>query len=415
MCLLVNWYLFACVWCVYKSWFPLHCNRRVPVYCLCFTCISLSLLPFILSALLSPSLSLVALRQLTHFGRVCAALPVNVHVSRMLMLAALFGELDSGCVLAAVSSVSDVFRKPLTKALDFYQAKCYWAFGSESDLIAVLNVFHEYQRVRRFAPRNLYRWSRENFVELRTLREVDELQAEIAKRLARFGMRVCRFDSTREQLSDAQRADRDMALKVILFGTFFPNFFVSSMLDEPRLDILRKAREGGSLAYRPGDIVELTGIGDIRDPRLVRDILVRAGIRDAVKEVHFEGSAVSVEFPQLDDDLVHVRGHHAGGPRRPPLQCVCDAVFVGRSMRTSLPVYGRGGGCRGGRGRGYTHESEVVRGPFSPLQVQWFPLWIDPQLAGLPSTVEINSVNSVVLDPHAMEGNGMAWCFLELV
>lgn len=168
---------------------------------------------------------------ITYLGRIMARLPVDVRVSKLIALGYVYGCLEESVIMAAAMSVKNIFNNPFRERLNAYNSKLTWADGSTSDCIAFLNVYKVWQHLRRgqqFKVQDEVQWSRRFYVQVRALRELDAMVRELRARLSREGI------DTSAPASPWAKHELALALKVILAGAFYPQYFIQVSHDEER-------------------------------------------------------------------------------------------------------------------------------------------------------------------------------------
>ncbi|CAG9134009.1 unnamed protein product [Plutella xylostella] len=169
---------------------------------------------------------------ITYLGRVMARLPLDVRVSKLIMLGHIFGCLEDTVIMAAAMSVKNIFSSPFRERLDAYNSKLTWADGSTSDCIAFLNVYKVWTHLRKqqhFKHRNgsdERSWARSFYVQVRALRELDDLVRELKLRLSREGIEAGQSPWSKSELP--------LVLKVLIAGAFYPHYFIQVGGDEQR-------------------------------------------------------------------------------------------------------------------------------------------------------------------------------------
>ncbi|XP_072756559.1 probable ATP-dependent RNA helicase spindle-E isoform X2 [Anoplolepis gracilipes] len=167
--------------------------------------------------------------KLTDLGRIMALLPLDIRITKLIMLGHVFGVLRDAIILGASMAVKDVFNMQFHSDVSSYATRRKWAYDSDSDCIATLNVYKMWQNEKANRRLTTYRaerqWAQRNGVELKTLCELDALVNEIVQRLLKFGIE----ESIGASKTIWQGTDRDFALQVILAGAFYPNYFVKRM------------------------------------------------------------------------------------------------------------------------------------------------------------------------------------------
>ncbi|XP_034834084.1 probable ATP-dependent RNA helicase spindle-E [Maniola hyperantus] len=194
---------------------------------------------------------------ITYLGRIMAKLPLDVKVSKLIMLGYIFGCLEESIIMAAGMSVKNVFSSPFRERLNAYNSKLTWADGSTSDCIAILNVYKVWNHLRQ---QNYFKqpgnsevsWARRFYVQIRSLRELDDMVKEIRMRLSREGI------DPNTRISPWNKHEQPLILKVILAGAFYPQYFVQVSTDEARERDAVKALGG----LDPRNSVYLRGFPD---------------------------------------------------------------------------------------------------------------------------------------------------------
>lgn len=161
---------------------------------------------------------------LTPLGHVMASLPLDIHMTKLIILGYIFGILQDATIIAASMSVRGLFSIGLKGTT--YQEKLYWAANSDSDNFASLNAYKVWRNdkaQRRITNGNQERqWAREKHLRLKSLREVDALVTEIMHKLRNFGIKENVDKLTWESL----HVNRILVTKIVIAGAFYPNYFV---------------------------------------------------------------------------------------------------------------------------------------------------------------------------------------------
>lgn len=172
---------------------------------------------------------------LTFLGRVMAHLPLDVHLSKFIVLGQIFSCLKDAIIMgeftmmvcrcsivlviilmvfpfklyydlsfiipfnkismfsASGCSLNKIFSTPFQERLKAYSNKLMWSDGSCSDLIALLNLYKVWEQNKRrnaFATGSGERgWIEQNYLSARALCEWQCLVKEITDRLMRLGIR----------------------------------------------------------------------------------------------------------------------------------------------------------------------------------------------------------------------------------
>ncbi|XP_047994104.1 probable ATP-dependent RNA helicase spindle-E [Leguminivora glycinivorella] len=214
---------------------------------------------------------------LTYMGRIMARLPLDVKVSKIIILGHIFGCLNDSIVMAAALSVKNVCSSPFRERLNAYNAKLTWADGSTSDCVAYLHIYKVWDRFRQqqfFKQKgnSEVAWARRFYVQLRALRELNDMVRELKHRLSREGI---------EPPKTTPWARNHLAFvhKMILAGAFYPQYFVQGSQNETReRDALREL--GG---LDPRTTVYLKNFPD-HQPGSIYAVAIRNKVHELIKE-----------------------------------------------------------------------------------------------------------------------------------
>lgn len=130
--------------------------------------------------------------------------------------------------MAAGCSLNKVFATPFQELLKAYTNKLMWADGSCSDLIALLNLYKVWEQNKR---RNAFTagsgekgWLKQNYLSGRAMAEWRTLVREITDRLIKLGIK----EIVGGQKVPLTSLESSLALKVVMCGAFYPNYFIRS-------------------------------------------------------------------------------------------------------------------------------------------------------------------------------------------
>ncbi|XP_076166049.1 tudor domain containing 9 protein spindle E isoform X1 [Ptiloglossa arizonensis] len=167
--------------------------------------------------------------ELTDLGRVMANLPVDIHLTKLIMLGHMFSVLKDTIIIAASLTVKDMFNSPFQQKLLAYNVRLSWADGSCSDCIAFMNVYKVWigekanRRITNDAAEK--KWAMRNFVQIRVLREVKALVLELTRRLEKLGIQ----ENVGVNKVVWKETERPVILKMAIAGAFYPNYFVQNV------------------------------------------------------------------------------------------------------------------------------------------------------------------------------------------
>lgn len=167
---------------------------------------------------------------LTFVGRVLGALPVDVHIGKLLLIGYTFGVLEECLVIGACLSLKSIFSKPFRQEMKAYTNKMHWAKFSSSDLIASLNAFVSWKFRKEHIGFNEpeSRWAHRNLLEYKRLKEVDLLVKELEERLKSFNIFTHRNIYKRDDLDK----ENEFVLKIVIAGAYYPSYFHTQEIEE---------------------------------------------------------------------------------------------------------------------------------------------------------------------------------------
>lgn len=173
---------------------------------------------------------------LTELGKVIANLPIDVHLSKLIVLAAAFDVVEQAIVIAACLSTNrTVVKHMYGRMLESYDNKLRWANGSFSDLFVSLDVYNEFKYYKEEQQKShewLDTFCRKKKLDERKLFEVSALVEELKGRLEQLNIEICEQPNrTRNKLED------EFLLKIAFCGAFYPNYFISQEIDP---DLVRR-------------------------------------------------------------------------------------------------------------------------------------------------------------------------------
>ncbi|CAG4957696.1 unnamed protein product [Colias eurytheme] len=270
---------------------------------------------------------------ITHLGRLMATLPIDIKMSKLIMLGYIFGCLDESVIMAAAMSVKNVFSSPFRERMNAYNSKLTWADGSTSDCVAFLNVYKVWNHLRqqqyfKQAGNTEAQWARRFYVQVRAMRELDDMVRELRNRLSREGMESANN-------TPWSKNELPIVLKVILAGAFYPQYFIQVGGDEGRE---REAvRTLGGLD--PRTTVYLRGFPDHQPPEVYA-----AAIRSVVKQhigdeprVTFDKNSRKV-YLTFDGDVGVQRDKNKGGDPTIPGQVVLPVYKAIKARHLQMPI-----------------------------------------------------------------------------
>ncbi|KOC61958.1 putative ATP-dependent RNA helicase spindle-E [Habropoda laboriosa] len=262
--------------------------------------------------------------ELTDLGRVMANLPLDIHVSKLIMLGHVFSVLKDTIIIAASLNVKDMFNNPFNQKLLAYNVRLSWATDSCSDCIAFMNVYKVWitekanRRINSDAAEK--KWAIRNFVQLRVLREVKALVTELTARLEKLGIQ----ESAGVNKVVWKEIERPFVLKLVIAGAFYPNYFIKNTAQHQLNEHAGIKLLGG---LDPSKTVYLQG-WPVRQPgllyaRRIQEIFEKNLMTSAEKiRVSFDASAhlikdiVRPELPGLRVSRIPIIIQHIKNPSR---------------------------------------------------------------------------------------------------
>ncbi|XP_036006659.1 ATP-dependent RNA helicase TDRD9 isoform X1 [Fundulus heteroclitus] len=173
---------------------------------------------------------------LTFLGRVLAHLPVNLNLGKLIVLGHVFGCLDECLIIAASLSLKSFFAIPAMQQLAGYRSRLAFARGSQSDSIAFVNAFRAWHSAKTIGqlrhPKDELSWGKENFIQIKRIREVAELYKDLKKRVSQFNMHVPE-DAPSPDPTSIHR--QKFILQIVIAGAFYPNYFFQQEIDEQQV------------------------------------------------------------------------------------------------------------------------------------------------------------------------------------
>lgn len=163
---------------------------------------------------------------ITFLGIVMAHLPLDVTLSKLIILGHMFSCLRDTVIMAAGCSLHKIFSTPFQERMKAYSNKLMWSDGSCSDLIALLNLYKVWEKNKRnnaFAVGTGEKgWIKQNYLSGRALAEWKILVKEIMERLTILGI----TETVGQRKVTLTTLESPLVLKVVICGAFYPNYFI---------------------------------------------------------------------------------------------------------------------------------------------------------------------------------------------
>lgn len=158
----------------------------------------------------------------TYLGRIMSRLPLDLRMSKLIILGYIFSVMEESIIIAAGMNVKNIFMHQ--SSVKGYSKRMYWADGSGSDGISILNAFTAWKSRKEQAGDggDMSNWTRRMSLDLKCLIDMAELIREIKDRLNKAALK---------EVSGPNRVvwssrEKTVILKVIMAGAFYPNYYV---------------------------------------------------------------------------------------------------------------------------------------------------------------------------------------------
>lgn len=182
---------------------------------------------------------------LTYAGKIMANLPIDVRLSKLILLGHAFGKLKEAIIIACGLSTKTFFTCYFKSYLESFKNKWMWSQGWMCDCISILNAYNVYEKNKLnglFMDRKeAKKWAQKNMIELDRILEVDKLKDEIERRLKELDIKCNKhisLEGIKHGVSDAYNIDdnddvvsQNLILKLIIAGAFYPNYFNAQKID----------------------------------------------------------------------------------------------------------------------------------------------------------------------------------------
>nr|CAD7262416.1 unnamed protein product [Timema shepardi] len=275
---------------------------------------------------------------ITFLGRVMARLPLDIRISRMIVLGYIFSCLNECIIMGAAMSLKNMFSCPFLQRMNAYISKLTWADGSCSDMFCFLNAYKVYEeahrtgRFKRSVNLGERNWANCFFIQLNTMKDLKSLVDELKTRLKNLGIEEIlghdRVHWAEEELP--------LVLKVVIAGAYYPNYFVrgasGGQIDEREAVKQVMGRDPYSTVYLSN--FPMNQPGELYAQSIKRVLNVCA----PKMQVFFDGSSkVYVQFPRVIKEDGDDRKMFAAIPGNVSLS-VYKAVKL-RQMNTRLAIH----------------------------------------------------------------------------
>ena len=234
--------------------------------------------------------------QLTALGKIMSNMPIDVVLTKLVCLGFAFGLLEDCVSIAACLSVNSIFYSNYNTRLETYKIKFDWSERSFCDLLTFRNIMNEFLNFnevnREFMNdhHSIENWAEANYVNYRRIIEAYSVREEIFQRLNGIGI-VQESDSSKELQPD----QRDLILKCIIAGAFYPHYFLRHKIDPSTIEVEANPYNSIVLSKLPKEgVIYARQIQD-----LFRDVSCNVDMK-------FFDRHVVVIFPKNDSQLLQL-------------------------------------------------------------------------------------------------------------
>ena len=181
--------------------------------------------------------------KVTKIGRIFADLPIDIKYSRLILLSYSLGQIEVGISLAAILSQDRTLFLNSNKCnrISLYDSKNHFCGNQNCDFIALYIAYKFWcskfksdfiddsvcfdtrlKKVNRMRYKEILSFTKENNLDLRTIKEILKVENDLKKRLALKGFYSKYFAEKPFNFIDKKSA---FILKIILAGTFYNQIF----------------------------------------------------------------------------------------------------------------------------------------------------------------------------------------------
>ena len=252
--------------------------------------------------------------KMTFVGRIMAALPVDVRISKFIVLGYIFSVLDEAIIIGAGLNIRSIFRTNPSERLVDYAHKLTWADGSGCDFMAILNAYKLWKFMSEQGQFSDWKaeqiWCHEFNLERKSLHEMRELIHSIKERLSGLN-----FTEIRGNAAMWEDREKPVILKICIAGAFLPNFFITGDSTEYVEQSIQK-EIGGKNPFRTVYFKKMDNksyVGQVHESQ-IKQKMVEAGVcrhTDDIKLTFDKGS--SKLFMEFLSDEVDLEQHDESG------------------------------------------------------------------------------------------------------
>lgn len=159
-------------------------------------------------------------QQLTSLGKYLAMIPSDLRCAKLLIYGAIFGCMEACLTIAAILTVKSPFLSPRDKREEAKAARAAFSTGDGDPLID-LNAYQQWTELTN--TKGMWKtqaWCNENFLSLKTLREISSNRAQLLSSLKDIGIVPLHYSPTSKRWN--QHNSNFMLLRALIAGSFNP-------------------------------------------------------------------------------------------------------------------------------------------------------------------------------------------------
>lgn len=242
--------------------------------------------------------------ELTFAGTVMAKLPVDVRISKLIILGYLFSCLEECIIIGAGMSSKSIFKMTLLSSSEKmyeYHKRLEHAKGSGSDAIAILNAYQSWREENRegLSGMNERDWCSKQSLDLKNLRDMHELVQDIKNRLRYF-----QFPDVDHNYRFTKE-EKLFSIKICIAGAFYPNYFSFGGNPPSRYDYMSLNNNNPCTTVYMKGMKRRNGINQLYEQQ-IRQLFCDGEVAEDLKEVkvHFDSNSerLQVEFKPLSNE-----------------------------------------------------------------------------------------------------------------
>mgnify|MGYP002624102503 CR=1 FL=1 len=253
--------------------------------------------------------------KVTKIGRIFADLPIDIKYSRLILLSYSLGQIDVGISLAAILSQDRALFLNSTKCnrISLYDSKNYYCGKQNCDFIALYTAYKVWcskyrndfindsvsfdtrlKRVNGMRYKEILSYTKENNMDLRTIKEILKVENDLKKRLALKGYYSKYFKENPLNFLDKKSA---FIFKIILAGTFYNQIFAPEYNDFQSIESNQTKNEIPEELYT----IRLSNISSSKKDKLIEIFKAIVG-QEKIEKVSYENCAemVSIKFSDIE-------------------------------------------------------------------------------------------------------------------